>query len=103
MIQVHSGHFLLNSYLYRIGKSKTKHCRKCHTEPGEETPVEMVNHFIFKCDAYSQERISLTRATGRDNLNLKDIMLKTKTIKALTKFIHRTGRLKMDKQPAIGH
>jgi len=79
-----------------------KHCRKCRAEPGEETPVKTVNHFIFECDAYSQERISLTRATGQDNLNLKDIMLKTKTMKALTKFIHKTGRLKTDEQPAIG-
>jgi hypothetical protein len=102
LIQVRSGHFPLNSYLHRIGKSETKHCRKCRAEPGEETPVETVNHFIFECDAYSQERISLTRATGRDNLNLKDIMLKTKSMKALTKFIHRTGRLNTDEQPAIG-
>jgi len=102
LIQVRNGHFPLNSYLHRIGKSEMKHCRKCRAEPGEETPVKTVNHFIFECDAYSQERISLTRATGRDNLNLKDIMLKTKTMKALTKFIHRTGRLNTDEQPAIG-
>ena len=43
------------------------------------------------------------RATECDNLNLKDIMLKMKTMKALTKFIDRTGRLKMDRQPAIDH
>jgi len=63
LIQVRSGHIPLNSYLYRIGKSEMKQCRKCNAEPGEVTPTEMVNHFIFECDVYSKERIFLTKAT----------------------------------------
>ena len=79
LTQVHSGHFPLNSYLHRIGKSKTKHCRKCCTEPGEETPVKTVNHFIFECDAYSQERTSLIVFESPVQSSLWPIFGKTET------------------------
>jgi len=89
-MQVCSGHIPLNSYLFRIGKADSKYCSKCNDGP----EVESVNHFIFECAAYANQRWTLTRIIGYDNLNLHDIMLTMKNMKALALFIDKTGRFK---------
>ena len=90
LMQVRSGHIPLNSYLFRIGKADSKYCSKCNDGP----EVESVNHFIFECAAYANQRWTLTRIIGYDNLNLHDIMLTMKNMKALALFIDKTGRFK---------
>jgi len=94
MVQVRSGHFPLNSFLFKIGKSETRLCQACWVEQGEDPPVETVDHFIFHCNAYTNQRRDLERAVGRDGMNLKDIMQRTKHMIALAKYIDKTNRLK---------
>jgi ribonuclease HI/exonuclease III len=92
LLQVRSGHLPLNFYLHRIKKVDSKQCQACHLTPDDETPNETISHFLYDCDAYSDQRRTLIRSIGATNLTLKDIMLKTKNMKALAKYITRTGR-----------
>jgi ribonuclease HI/exonuclease III len=97
LLQVRSGHLPLNYYLHRIKKSDTKQCTACRIEQGDETSTETISHFIYECAAYNSQRLTLIRAIGATNIALKDIMMNTKHMKALAKYIIRTGRLKMDR------
>jgi len=56
MVQVWSRHFSLNSFLFKIGKSETRLCQECQVEQEEDPPVETVDHFIFHCNAYTNQR-----------------------------------------------
>jgi len=92
LMQVRSGHFPLNVFLFRIGKSDTKQCQACQLQPDEEAPPETLNHFLFECEAYTAQRTTLARIIGRENLNLKAIMQHTKSMKALVHYIKKTRR-----------
>jgi len=83
----------LNLFLFRIGKSDTKQCQACRLQPDDKTPTETLTHFLFECEAYAAQRSTLATIIGRDKLNLKDIMQTTKAMKALVKYIKKTGRL----------
>jgi len=93
LMQVHSGHIPLNSFLHRIGKSESEACPTCQVGAGA-APAETVTHFIFHCGTYTAQRRMLARAIGQGNLDLKKIMLNTKRMIALTKYIDETGRFK---------
>ena len=56
LMQVRLTYFPLNRYLHRIGKTDTGHCRACAPEPGEETPLETLDHFLFDCKAHDAHR-----------------------------------------------
>jgi ribonuclease HI len=96
LIQIRSGHIPVNVFLFRIGKANTKHCQECQITEGEETPDETVNHFLFECRAHTNHRKTLEEIIGRDNLNLQTIMSDTKLMKALARFIVKTGRFKKE-------
>ena len=93
-MQIRSQHVSLNTYLHRIGKSRTRRCPKCERTEGEAAAPETVNHYVFECPTYEDERWELGRAMGRRELNLKNIMSSEKGLRALTKFIAKTGRFK---------
>ncbi len=93
-MQIRSRHVPLNTYLHRIGKSRTRRCPKCERTEGEAAAPETVNHYVFECPTYEDERWELGRAMGRRELNLKNIMSSEKGLRALTKFIAKTGRFK---------
>jgi ribonuclease HI len=94
LVQVRTGHIPLNQYLHRIRKSDTKLCQSCQVVPGEERPVESVNHFLFECNKYADLRQTLARRIGQDNLNMYDVMQDIKKMKLLANFIVKTDRLK---------
>lgn len=96
IVQVSSRHIPLNAYLHRIGKSPTRNCQQCLTIQGERPTPETTNHYIFDCPAYAEERWELEKALGRKELNLKNLMENADTMKALTKYISRTKRLKSE-------
>ena len=87
LMQIRSGHIPLNSFLFKIGKSESKLCQQCQGNAGEEAPAETVTHFLFQCSAFATQRRQLVRAVGGAN-----IMLETKRMGALVKYINRTGR-----------
>jgi hypothetical protein len=88
LFQIRSSHFPLNAYLHRINRSETKSCLQCEPEDGPQD--ETVNHFLFKCEAYTEHRIKLARIISRHYLNLRDIMDNQKFMKALTTYIEKT-------------
>ena len=94
LMQVRSTHFPLNRYLHRIGKTDTGHCRACAPEPGQETPLETLDHFLFDCKAHDAHRRTLLKSVGRSSFNLHDIMQDTKKMKALFHYIRKTRRLR---------
>jgi ribonuclease HI len=97
MVQVRSGHLPLNSYLHRIGKIESKRCQACQVNPTDETPTEDLNHFLYDCEAHSNQRRTLIRTIGAENFAIKDIMLKEKRMKALAQYIIRTKRFAPNK------
>jgi len=94
LMQIRSRHVPLNTYLYRIGKARSRRCPKCEHTMGEAAPPEMVAHYIFDCPTYADERWELGKALGRRELNLKNLMSSEKELRALTKYIAKTGRFK---------
>jgi hypothetical protein len=94
MIQVRSGHLPLNTYLHKIKKVESNCCKACCINPDDETPLETIKHFIYDCEVYTHQRHSLTQALGATNLPLKDIMMETKHMKELAKYITRTGQFR---------
>ena len=99
MIQVRSGHIPLNLYLHRINRAELSRCEACQLEPGDETPTENTRHFLYDCEAYTTQRNTLFRKIRASNIVLKEIMLKTSRMKALTQYIVQTGRFKTTEKP----
>ena len=99
LMQVRSGHLPLNEYLHRINKAESKKCQACRIEPGDETPTENIKHFVYDCDAYTDQRNIFFRSVGASNIAMEDIMLKTKRMKALAQYMIQTGRFKIAEKP----
>jgi ribonuclease HI len=96
LLQIRSGYQPLNSYLHRIKKVDLDKCQACQINPDDETLPETVKHFIYDCDAYIPQRRSLIRAIGATNLPLRDIMMETKHMKELAKYILKTNHFKKE-------
>jgi len=94
LVQVCTGHILLNYHLHRICKSDTDKCPNCMEHWEDTRAHEMVEHFIFKCKAFREERRHLYRDLHTDRPKLEDILSNVSKAKALLKYITRTGRLK---------
>jgi len=62
----------------------------------------MVVHYLFECQAYAAERYNMDRALGHYSRDFKGIMLSTKRIKELLKFVRRTARFKKTLGDTIG-
>lgn len=98
LMQICSGHVPFNSFLFKIGKSESKLCQQCQGNAGEEAPAESITHFLFQCSAFAAQRQQLVRAISGVNMNLKNIMLETKHMGTLVKYINRTGRFNSEDQ-----
>ena len=96
IMQLRTGHIPLNYYLRRIGKSDSDKCPKCEANPNNVQVTETINHFLFECQQYDEERLSLVAKIGRNRFTIPKIMKNTKHMKALVTYINRTGRLKVD-------
>lgn len=63
LTQVLTGHGCFGAYLKRIGKRTTEECHHC----GDA--VDDVEHTLFRCAAWTQQRTRLKEALGGDNDN----------------------------------
>jgi ribonuclease HI len=50
IMQLRTGHVVLDKYLHRISKSDTPRCPSCHHEE------ESIHHYIFNCPTWKHER-----------------------------------------------
>ena len=94
IMQLRTGHIALNFYLKRIGKSPSENCAKCEEGPNIVHARESINHFLFECQGYDDERMGLTAKIGRSQLSIPKIMKNTDHMTALVTYINRTGRFK---------
>ena len=94
IMQVRTGHIALNFYLKCIGKLNTDNCTKCEEGPHNVHVQESINHFLFDCQGYEEERMDLTAKIGRSQLSILKIMKNADHMKSLVTYINRTGRLK---------
>jgi hypothetical protein len=99
MTQIRCGHILLNAYLARINKSETEYCQACMDNEDGLHCRETIKHVIFECSSYELERVNLRNKIGLRHFNLRSIMSNTDRMKALAKFLGKTGRLKRKDPP----
>ena len=93
-ILVRRGHFPLNSFMYKIGRTVSDTCMECY-EIQDDGPIsETINHYLFECPAHAEFRNELITKTGRNRFNLHAIMANTDHMKALVTYTNRTGRFK---------
>jgi ribonuclease HI len=88
LTQLRTGHIGLNAYLARFGIVDTSHCPTCN-EP------ETVNHFLFTCRRFGQQRDVLRRALHAANhqqLSKRSLLGKSKNRTLLLDYVAATGR-----------
>ena len=56
LVQLHTGHIALNKHLSKIGKAITPTCIACGRAD------ETMNHYLYQCRAYNQQRDELEQA-----------------------------------------
>ncbi|KNZ72373.1 hypothetical protein J132_03464 [Termitomyces sp. J132] len=88
LIQLHTGHVPLNSYLHRIQKRESARCNKC--KEGRET----VQHYLLECQAHKNKQHKMWRMTGDSERSLQTLFGKREGIIAVLQFVSDTGRLK---------
>ena len=94
MMQLWTGHILLNFYLHHIKKLATRRCESCWGIARLEI-TETVIHFLFECQAYAQvERHDMDRALGRQLRDFQGIMSSLDGVKELLKYVGRMARFK---------
>ena len=80
-VQIRSGHFPTNTYLYRVNKLNTNKCNTCGM-------VDTIFHRLFVCQKYTNKRQHLKHILHnlRCPFNLKHILKHSEATLALTKF-----------------
>ncbi len=86
LIQLRTGHILLQAYLHRFKLSDTPICTTCRNEP------ETVTHYLLYCPSYTTQRRRLRRTLGRDHSLSLEILGDERRIKPLMEFINDTKR-----------
>ena len=91
LIQLHSGHILLNAHLFHLNCTDSDKCQACNNHHGTVPSREMVTHFLFDCPAYQEEWYYIDAALGHHNRDLGYIMSKEAHIRELLCYIARTS------------
>ena len=86
LVQLHTGHIVLNKHLSKIGKATTPTCTAC----GQAD--ETVHHYLHRCRAYNRQRDKLQRALRRGAKCNRTLLASPKAMPALFKYIHDTQR-----------
>ena len=68
------GHFPLNTYLHKINKAESNWCLACDVDQEGLSPPETLNHYIFKCEAYTEARNELIEEIVLDQFHFPNIM-----------------------------
>ena len=84
LVQLQTGHTLLNHHLARIGKTPSPACARCGAR------YETVHHFALIFPAYQKERFILRRNIGRRKMNLSSLLTDRSTMKELLRFLAHT-------------
>ena len=88
LVQLRTGHILLNLYLHRILKSDSPTCGYC--KEGEE----LVHHYLIDCISWNYDRWFLSQKLGRASKSMASLLSTKKGVSEVLKYIGQTGRLK---------
>jgi ribonuclease HI len=83
--QLRSGHIPLASYLHRIKAIDSGLCPRCQVP-------ETVDHYLTKCERFSDQRSSLRKSIGRRPMCLSTLLGIPKMMKHTLAFVHATNR-----------
>ena len=86
LVQLRTGHCMLNKYLYRIGK---KDSPECTCEHG----IESVEHYLLECPKYQGQRAELREAVKPGDMTVAKLLGNCKTFKHTMEYIRATGRM----------
>ena len=89
LFQLRSGHIGLNKHLHQIKQTASPACNNCNN--GTE---ESIQHYLFECVKYSQERHLLQRSLQHHTSNLAYLLSSPDAMLPLLKFIHTLRLLK---------
>ena len=90
LVQLWTGHIVLNKHLLIIGKATTPMCTAC------EWADETIHHYLYWCRGYHQQRPKLEQLLRRGVKSDKKLLASPKVMSALFKYIH--DNLKIHKQ-----
>ena len=85
LMQLRTGHILLNYFLHKIGKVDSPTC---------QTTDETVHHYLLDCLGLVHECHSLAQAMGRNSKSMRHLLGNWHAYKALLKYVRTTGRFK---------
>ncbi|KAF9565438.1 hypothetical protein CPC08DRAFT_629825, partial [Agrocybe pediades] len=88
LIQICTGHFPLNDYLFKRKLANSPECTACNLNRRET-----LDHLIKECPAYQTQRATLKKTILRRGLNdIPSLLSNLKYAKAIIHFIQATGR-----------
>lgn len=88
LIQIHTGHFPLNNYLFKHKLADSDICNQCQT-----LCQENIIHFLFECPAYQEEQSTMNKIYSLSKNNLPKILTNPKHTLASLSYISKTERL----------
>ena len=88
MVQLHTGHILLNRHLHWLHKVGSDMCSVCKGH------VESVTHYLLECCSYRNEREKMLRSIGCLATDLGTLFSSREGIKALLQYVKDIGRLR---------
>jgi len=86
LVQLRTGHVLLQAHLCRIGKVELPACLKCNKVD------EMVSHYLTTCTAFAIQRGCMERHLRRATKSVSTLLMNLKAFPCLFKYIHDMGR-----------
>ena len=86
LVQLRTGHIVLQKHMHRIGKADSPTCPACR---GAD---ESVHQFLFYCPKYKEQRNDLRTKMQRGASCIRTLLSKQKTMTPLFKYIHDMRR-----------
>ena len=88
LIQLRTGHALLNQHLFNMKLADTPICPAC------QDAHEKVHHYLLSCPVYERHHQHLFYSLNRGSRSLTTLLSHPKAIEHLFKFITKMGRFK---------
>ena len=88
LMQLHTGHILLNCFLHKISRADSPVCPSCRLTD------ETVHHYLLDCLGYVHEQHSLVWAMGRNSKFMHHLLGNWHAYKVLLQYVRAMGRFK---------
>src|SRR5882724_6507627 len=88
LVQLSTGHILLQKHLHRIGKADSPMCPACHSHK------ETVHHFLLMCPAHAWQRRWVKGKLRRTARSVRTLLLSPKAFDVMFQYVNSTGQFK---------